>query len=281
MGLSVPEALEQYGLLKSDIILSHATGSTEKELDILRRAGAFISTTPATESQMAHGEVIGFRKDVAASIGADCTLWSFLHLIQSNDIKSGHSNNPSSLLHSIQVGLAVARSHRNSRILATGKFPERIEPTTLQAFNLATIDGARAAGMADTIGSLAEGKAADIIVINGNTPAMCCAFEQDPLVAVVRHAGVQEIDTVIVGGSILTEAGRLVDVSLAGPDAWEGRDKVVAALDQGKVSWNAVANQLRSTRLEIQRRIDRCDMEAAKEKIIELWGSNEGQGLLV
>ena len=72
MALSVPETLEEYGLLKPDIILSHATGSTKKELELLREAGAFVSTTPATESQMAHGEMIAFRKDVAASIGADC-----------------------------------------------------------------------------------------------------------------------------------------------------------------------------------------------------------------
>jgi cytosine/adenosine deaminase-related metal-dependent hydrolase len=68
----VPRALKEYGLLKPDIILSHATGSTEEELQILQESGAFISTTPATESQMAHGEIIGFRKDVRGSIGADC-----------------------------------------------------------------------------------------------------------------------------------------------------------------------------------------------------------------
>lgn len=72
MGLSVPKALEEYGLLKSDIILSHATGSTEDELLILQKSGAFVSATPATESQMAHGEVLGFRKDVRGSVGADC-----------------------------------------------------------------------------------------------------------------------------------------------------------------------------------------------------------------
>ena len=74
MKLSVVEALEQYGLLRSDIVLSHATGSTEKEMKMVRESGAFISACPATESQMAHGEVIGFRRDVLASLGSDCTF---------------------------------------------------------------------------------------------------------------------------------------------------------------------------------------------------------------
>ena len=39
MGLSVPEALAQYGLLGSVIILSHTTGSTEEELHISRNQG--------------------------------------------------------------------------------------------------------------------------------------------------------------------------------------------------------------------------------------------------
>ena len=182
----------------------------------------------------------------------------------------------------MQVGLAVARSHRNSEILKNGKFPKQIEPSTLQAFNLATIDGARAAGLGDKIGSLVEGKQADIILIDGGTPAMCCAFEHDPLAAVVRHAGVQEIETVIVAGSILKDGGRLVDVSFSGPAAWDGRDSVVDTLDSsGKLTWRTVAERLRSTRLEIQMRIDSCDMEVAKEKIIKLWGSDKGYDLLV
>ena len=181
----------------------------------------------------------------------------------------------------MQVGLAVTRSHRNSDLLNSGKFPKRIEPTTLQAFNLATIDGARAAGLEDKTGSIAEGKEADIIIVNADTPAMCCAFEHDALVALVRHAGVHEINTVIVGGTILKENGHLLDVKLAGPDDWDGRDSVVAALDSyQKLSWSKVAEHLRSTRVEIQQRIDKCSMEAAKAKIIKLWGSDGGCDLL-
>ncbi|EHY53556.1 hypothetical protein HRR83_003763 [Exophiala dermatitidis] len=264
-GLSVPEALEQYGLLGSDIILSHATGSTEDELQLLKSAGAYISATPATESQMAHGEVVGFRKDVLGSIGADC-----------------QSNNPGSLLHSMQVGLAVCRSHRNSRILSSGKFPKEVEPTTLHAFNLATIHGARAIGAADKLGSLTEGKAADIVVFDTDTPAVCCAVEYDPVVAIVRHATVREVNTVIVGGSILKEEGRLLDVHLDLDlvDSWKGSEEA-SSHGGSRLSWGTVLNQLRSTQEEIQKRIDGCNLDVAKEKILHMWGAKNGNEILV
>lgn len=136
--------------------------------------------------------------------------------------------------------------------------------------------------MEDKIGSLAEGKQADIVVIDGTTPAMCCVFDYDPLVALVRHAGVQEVETVIVAGSILKEGGRLADVSFNGPETWEGRDRVVETLDShGRLTWKTVAEQLRSTRSEIQKRIDGCDMEVAKHKILKLWGSDDASKVLV
>lgn len=181
----------------------------------------------------------------------------------------------------MQIGLAVTRSHRNSRILTDGKFPRAIEPSTQHAFNLATILGARAAGFSDKTGSLIEGKLADVIVIDANTPAMCCAFEHDPLAAVVRHAGVREIETVIVAGKILKECGRLVNVSFSGPYVWNGSEEVIATFSNESIPWATVAERLRSTRVQIQRRIDNCNMDVAKAEILRLWGSREGADLLV
>lgn len=69
---SIPQILQDHQLLGPDVLLSHATGSTDTEFNILREAGAYLSCTPATESQMAHGSLVGFRGDVLASLGADC-----------------------------------------------------------------------------------------------------------------------------------------------------------------------------------------------------------------
>ncbi len=97
----------------------------------------------------------------------------------------------------------------------------------------------------------------------------------------MRHAGVREIETVIVAGKILKANGRLIDVTFRGPEVWEGGAEVVATFNQGRAPWTTVAERLRSTRVEIQQRIDSCDMNAAKAQILKLWGSPSGAGLLV
>ena len=74
MGFSVPQTLKDYKLLGPDILLSHATGSTDEEFELLKEAGVHISCTPSTESQMAHGDLVGFRDDTLGSLGADCNL---------------------------------------------------------------------------------------------------------------------------------------------------------------------------------------------------------------
>jgi cytosine/adenosine deaminase-related metal-dependent hydrolase len=50
MTFSVPHVLEDCSLLQSDVVISHATGSTNKELKLLKDNGVYISCTPGTES---------------------------------------------------------------------------------------------------------------------------------------------------------------------------------------------------------------------------------------
>jgi cytosine/adenosine deaminase-related metal-dependent hydrolase len=72
MGAAIPTILKSYNLLGPDIILSHGTGSTDDEFKLMKDEGVKISCTPSTESQMAHGDLVGFRSDVLGSLGSDC-----------------------------------------------------------------------------------------------------------------------------------------------------------------------------------------------------------------
>jgi cytosine/adenosine deaminase-related metal-dependent hydrolase len=74
MTFSVPDVLKNCNLLQPDILISHATGSTNEELEMLKENGVYVSCTPGTESQMAHGDLVGFREDVLGSLGADCAM---------------------------------------------------------------------------------------------------------------------------------------------------------------------------------------------------------------
>ena len=74
----------------------------------------------------------------------------------------------------------------------------------------------------------------------------------------------------MVAGKLLKENGRLVDVKFCGPDVWDGSEEIVATVSHGSIAWATVAERLRSTRLQIQPRIDFCDMDVANAEILKL-----------
>lgn len=72
----------------------------------------------------------------------------------------------------------------------------------------ATVGGARALRMERSIGSLAPGKKADIILINGR--ALNVSPIHDPIHSVVQQANAFNVDTVLVDGVVRKRGGRLL-----------------------------------------------------------------------
>ncbi len=95
---------------------------------------------------------------------------------------------------------------------------------------MATIDGARALGIANQVGSLTPGKRADIVLIR--TDALNMAPLTDAVRMVVQSAQPSNVDTVIVDGRILKRDGRLtsVDVAKVIADAQDTFDRVHAKI---------------------------------------------------
>jgi 5-methylthioadenosine/S-adenosylhomocysteine deaminase len=79
-----------------------------------------------------------------------------------------------------------------------------------QCIEMATINGARAMGLDDQIGSLAPGKRADLIMLRATDLNMAPFGEIDG--AVVRSATPGNVDTVIADGRILKRGGKLLAV---------------------------------------------------------------------
>lgn len=194
------------------------------------------------------------------SLGADC-----------------NSNNRSTMLHSMQLYLAVVRSHRNSRLLSQGRFPQTVYPRTEIVFNMATIEGARAIGMESKIGSLRPGKQADIVIFDAASPAMVPAADANPLVAVVRHASPAEVETVIVAGEIRKRNGVLVPAAVRQVTGWNGFEKINEHACEGVLPWTLVAERLRESRRDILQRASSCNMEAAKRGVMGMLGLSKDQ----
>lgn len=73
---------------------------------------------------------------------------------------------------------------------------------------MATINGARALGLADATGSLTPGKRADLIMIRAHDLNVAPVVDVES--AIVRLPTPANIDTVFIDGRILKWRGRLV-----------------------------------------------------------------------
>ncbi|KAL6234372.1 hypothetical protein BDW75DRAFT_168480 [Aspergillus navahoensis] len=239
---SLVDTIDSYGLLGPDFLLSHATNLTEGNVEKLRRAKAWISSTPETELQMGLGNPICFRPRCAeiSSLGIDC-----------------HSNNSSAIPAQMRVALQSERARRNESILAQGEYVRSLEVSVQDVFRLGTIQGARAIRMGDQLGSIETGKLADLVIFDGQTPGMVCAAEEDPVAAIVLHSSIRDIEMVIVDGRICKRDGKLVSLDLA-----PALDKVV--VEKQRVDWRVVAQQLLASRKRIQSAMEEAganDME--------------------
>ncbi|KAF9777116.1 hypothetical protein IL306_004631 [Fusarium sp. DS 682] len=251
---STVDLLESYGLLEKDILLSHATPLNDSDAQKLQKVGASISSTPDTELQMGHGWPVCFQENAKSisSLGIDC-----------------HSNNTGSIVAQMKVGLQAERARHNDRILETGKVPARVQVHAQDAFQLGTIGGARAIKMSDQIGSLEEGKIADLVIWDTLSPAMICAAEEDPIAAIILHSAPSDIDAVIVDGQFRKRGGQLVSTKLdleLIPDM---------KLEKTETQWRDVAIELLRSRqriLEAEKASGADDREAGLENGLRTLG---------
>ncbi|KAF5706686.1 5-methylthioadenosine s-adenosylhomocysteine deaminase [Fusarium mundagurra] len=254
---STVDLLESYGLLEKDILLSHATPLNDSDAQKLQRVGASISSTPDTELQMGHGWPVCFQENAKSIsfLGIDC-----------------HSNNTGSIVAQMKVGLQAERARRNGQILEAGKIPAKVQVSAQDAFQLGTIGGARAIKMNDQIGSLEEGKIADLVIWDTLSPAMICAAEEDPIAAIILHSASSDIDAVMVDGQFRKRNGQLVTTKLdleLMPDMKH---------EKSELQWRDVATELLKSRqsiLEREKASGADDREAGFENIVRIFGADK------
>jgi parvulin-like peptidyl-prolyl isomerase len=117
--------------------------------------------------------------------------------------------------------------------------------------------------MGDRIGSIAEGKQADLVIFSGTSPGMVAAAQHDPVAAVILHSNRGDIEYVIIDGVIRKSQGKLIDVEV------DKEAKTHAG--QHRVSWEDVAHQVIERRQVLQKKIEQIDMGAATDELVDEW----------
>jgi cytosine/adenosine deaminase-related metal-dependent hydrolase len=187
-------ALAERGLLGPDTTYVHCNLLADDELDAIAAAGGRASVAPEVEANMGHGPAATARlraRGIPTGLSADvCT------------------NVGGDLFGAMRVALALARGEAHAAALAAGTALDRVPLTAGDVLAMATIEGARAIGLDDRIGSLDPGKQADVLLLRTDTPTM--APVTDPVAAAVVAAGVREVDGVLVAGRWVKRDGRLL-----------------------------------------------------------------------
>ncbi|MGF0176761.1 amidohydrolase family protein [Streptomyces sp. Marseille-Q5077] len=190
-------ALHQARLLGEDMVLVHCNVISDEELELLADAGATMSVTPGLE--LAFGSpftMLGRALRRGVRIAWGCDIPSFTNADLLAQMR---------LAYHVQGCVDGASERAEGR---SGKRRPGIPTLTPRAvLQRGTIDAARAIGLGDRIGSLTPGKQADLVLLRESEFGVSLS---EPAATILLQSGVQDIDTVIVGGQLHIRHGRLL-----------------------------------------------------------------------
>jgi len=183
----VPDMIKA-GLLRDNYIVGHGNGLTDEELLMLKDVGAGVASTPRAEARMNIPMPMGrcHKLGTPVAFGVD-------HLIY----------NPLDYFEHIRCADIQMYAERgvNKEIA--------LNMTARDYMHIATLGGAEALGIDSKVGSITEGKLADLVLLR--TDRLGFPAIDDLAERVYTYAGIQDIDSVWVHGKLQKRDGELVD----------------------------------------------------------------------
>jgi 5-methylthioadenosine/S-adenosylhomocysteine deaminase len=180
------EHLEALGVLGPNVVLAHALGLDDAELDCVARTGAAVVMCPVTAAKAGRGVVAHGRmpellaRGVRVGLGCD-------------------SPNNSNHLDMVRALNMAAIQYKDAR-----QDMRQIPAET--AVEMATLMGARALGLGDEIGSIEVGKKADLVLFDTLRPEWRALF--NPINNLVYNADGRSVHTVVVDGRVVVDGYR-------------------------------------------------------------------------
>ncbi|MEU6845126.1 amidohydrolase [Streptomyces sp. NPDC046716] len=185
------DVLRDTGLLDVDVLIAHGTGILDRDLPALRAATGRIGVASAPRGYLKFG---WDTTPVRALVDAGA------HVGLATD--GAASNNTLDVWEAMTLtALVQKRAERDPRWL-----------TARQALRHATLDSARAVGLGDTVGSLAPGRRADLVLVDLSGPHTQPVH--DLAATLVHSARSADVRTTIVDGRVLMRDGRLTSVDV-------------------------------------------------------------------
>ena len=186
-GMKPAEFMQKIGLLGPKVLFAHTIWLSDKEIEILGQSHTNVSHCPASNMKLASGiaripELL--EKGTNVTIGTD----------------GGPSNNTYDML-------------RELRLTSYLQKVKMLNPTVLpaeQVLEMATIRGAKVLGLEDKIGSVEEGKRADLILVKfADKPHLMPMYNP---VSMVYAACGSDVDTTIIDGRVIMRARKVLTI---------------------------------------------------------------------
>ncbi|MDA8296915.1 MAG: amidohydrolase family protein [Actinomycetota bacterium] len=186
--------MAEHGLTDEHTTYVHCCALADEEFDIIAATGGAISCAPELEMHMGHGKLAALRghaRDIPTSISIDvCTSVG------------------GDMFSAMRALLAGSRYLVNLAALERDEVVDPLPLTARDVLRDATRAGARAAWLADKVGSLTPGKRADVILVRTDTWGMQPL--NYPVGAIVESGHPMLVDLVMVDGEVVKRDGQLV-----------------------------------------------------------------------
>ncbi|HKJ49849.1 MAG TPA: TRZ/ATZ family hydrolase [Gammaproteobacteria bacterium] len=169
------ERLDQLNLLNPNLVAVHMTELDEFEIERIAEAGVNVVHCPESNLKLGSGicpVAALLEQGVNVCLGTD----------------GAASNNDLDLLGEMQSAALLAKGYSGDASACNAR----------QAIQMATINGARALGMSDRIGSIEAGKLADLVAIDLN--ALNTQPVYDPVAQIVYAANSRQVSHVWIDG---------------------------------------------------------------------------------
>jgi len=184
------ELLYDLGILGPQSQIVHAVWLDDKEIDYLAETGAHVVYCPVSNMFLGSGIapiVKMLEKGVNVTIGTDGSA----------------SNNNQDIISTLKYGALLQKVHHLKSTVISAE-------TMLE---MATINGAKALGMENEIGSIEVGKKADVIIVRTDVPELTPV--NNPVSSIIYAGVATDVDTVIINGDVVLENGNLTKVDTA------------------------------------------------------------------
>ena len=183
-GLRNISYLNAVGLAAPHVVLAHCVWLDDEEMDILQHTETKVAHCPSSNLKLGSGiaQITKMlERGISVSLGAD----------------GAPCNNRLDMFTEMRTAALLQKVRRGPQALPA-----------LTALRMATIEGAKALGLADEIGSIEIGKKADLMLLNLNH--LHTMPQPDLVSTIVYAAQASDVDTVLIDGRIVLQNGSLL-----------------------------------------------------------------------